>query len=136
MNATNRLPTANASPGSRRPKAQRSRVSNGRELFVTSADGRSALGRRFRDVYEDLIEHAGGDQRISEARRHLVKRASALVVWCEITEAKLSRGEPLDTAAYGSACNTLRRLLTDIGLDSTIRDVTPSLGKYIEGQRA
>ena len=113
----------------------RSRVSNGAELFVGQADGRSREARRFRDVYADLIEHAGGDSRISEARRHLVKRATALVVWCECEEAKLANGKALDTSAYNGSVNTLRRLLADIGIDRTIRDVTPSLGQYIEGQR-
>lgn len=127
---------ATASPRDALTKTSRSRVSNGAELFIAQADGRSREARRFRDVYADLIEHAGGDSRISEARRHLVKRATALIVWCEMVEAKLANGETLDTSAYNGACNTLRRLLADIGLDRKLKDVTPPLGQYLQGQRA
>lgn len=136
MNATHPPALAERSPNARRAKSTRSRISNGAELFIAQADGRSKEARRFRDVYADLIEHAGGDSRISEARRHLVKRATALIVWAEVVEARLANGEALDTAAYSSACNTLRRLLGDIGLDRTLKDVTPSLGQYLEGKRA
>ena len=134
MASTDHPKFAPASPPVRRQAAQRSRISNGRDLFVSPANARSREARRFRDVYGDLLEHAGGDARISEARRHLVKRATALIVWCEIVEAKLANGEALDTQAYNGACNTLRRLLSDIGLDRAIKDVTPRLGDYVQGR--
>ncbi len=134
MTSANSPRVATTPPAGRLARAQRSRVSNGRDLFVSPTDARSREARRFRDVYGDLLEHAGGDARISEARRHLVKRATALIVWCEIVEAKLANGEALDTQAYNGACNTLRRLLSDIGLDRAIKDVTPRLGDYVQGR--
>ena len=110
----------------------RSRVSNGRELFLAEVDGRSREARRYRDVYAGLMQHLGGEDHTSEARRHLAKRAAALIVWAEMEEAKLAQGERLDVAAYTTAINALRRLLGDLGLDPTARDVTPSLGQYLD----
>jgi hypothetical protein len=117
-----------------RPANTRSRLSNGADMFLAPADGRSREARRFRDVYGDLVQHLGGDEHVSEARRHLAKRACALIVWCELQETKLATGADLDVQVYGSAVNSLRRLLTDLGLDPTVRDVTPSLAQYIAGR--
>ena len=72
-----------------RPTA-RSRLTNGRELFLGEVDGRSREARRYRDVYAGLVAHLGGADVVTEPRRHLAKRASALVVWCEVEEAKLA----------------------------------------------
>ena len=121
--ATNSPPTRAAST--------RSRVSNGADLFIAPADGRSREARRFRDVFGDMLAHLGGDDRVSEPRRHLAKRATALIVWCETVEARLAAGEELDVAPYTTAINSLRRLLTDLGLDPATRDITPSLTDYL-----
>lgn len=121
--ATNSPPTRAAST--------RSRVSNGADLFIAPADGRSREARRFRDVFGDMLGHLGGDDRVSEPRRHLAKRATALIVWCETVEARLAAGEELDVAPYTTAINSLRRLLTDLGLDPAVRDVTPTLTDYL-----
>lgn len=109
----------------------RSRVSNGPDLFLVDVDGRSREARRYRDVYADLLTHLGGNDHVSEARRHLAKRATALIVWCEIVESKLAAGDSLDVGAYTTSVNTLRRLLADLGLDPTQRNLTPSLADYL-----
>ena len=109
----------------------RSRVSNGRELFLGDVDGRSREARRYRDVYASLIAHLGGDDIVTEPRRHLAKRASALVVWCETEEAKLAAADDLDIGTYTTAINALRRLLGDLGLERAARDVSPLLAAYV-----
>ena len=109
----------------------RSRVSNGRDLFLADVDGRGREARRYRDVYVALVAHLGGDDVVTEPRRHLAKRASALVVWCEVEEAKLATGETLDVQIYTTAVNALRRLLVDLGLERAARDVTPPLAAYL-----
>lgn len=125
------------SPQDRPPvtaKSARSRVSNGADMFIAQADGRSREARRFRDVFADMLVHLGGDN-TSEPRRHLAKRATALIVWCETVEARLAAGEELDVAPYTTAINSLRRLLSDLGLDPTARDITPSIADFIAGRR-
>ena len=114
------------------PPTSRSRVSNGSDMFLGDVDGRSREARRFRDVYAALVAHLGGEAHASEAKRHLAKRASALVVWAETEEARLAAGADLDVSRYTTAVNTLRRLLGDLGLERVARDVTPSLGEYLD----
>ena len=112
------------------PPTTRSRVSNGRELFLGEVDGRSREARRFRDVYAGLVAHLGGEDHASEVKRHLAKRASALIVWSEVEEAKT-----LDVQTYTTAVNALRRLLGDLGLERVARDVTP-LSDYLTAKAA
>lgn len=126
---------AHESPASR-PASTRSRLSNGADMFLAQADGRSREARRFKDVFGDLIIHLGGDGHVSEARRHLAKRATALIVWCETVESKLAAGEELDIGPYTTGINSLRRLLSDLGLDPVARDITPSLGEYLRTRGA
>ncbi len=118
------------------PPTTRSRLTNGRELFLADVDGRSREARRYRDVYVALVAHLGGEDHASETKRHLAKRASALIVWAEVEEAKLATGEKLDVQTYTTAVNALRRLLVDLGLERVARDVTPSLGEYLDQKGA
>ncbi len=112
----------------------RSRLTNGRELFLADVDGRSREARRYRDVYIALVAHLGGEDHASETKRHLAKRASALIVWAEVEEAKLATGKELDVQTYTTAVNALRRLLGDLGLERAARDVTPPLADYLNAK--
>ena len=109
----------------------RSSVSNGNKLLA-GVDGRTAAARRFRDVIEDLTADLGGPELLSEAERQLVRRAAALSVDCEAAEAVMAQGGNLDMATYSTACNTLRRLLTTLGLERRQRDVTPDPLEYVQ----
>lgn len=111
----------------------RSRVGNGSALWLDKVDGRSAEYRRFKDCLGDLIIHLGGDE-ATEPQKHLARRAAAIIVWCEKTEAVLARGEDLDITPYATATNSLRRILADLGLERRARDIT-SLADYLELNR-
>ena len=74
----------------------------------------------------------GGDP--TEAKAQIIRRAVALIVWCEAEDAKMANGEDVAIALYTTACNSLRRLLLDIGLRRTAKDITPSLSEYIEAK--
>lgn len=124
------MPNDRASITIPKPTA-RSRLTNGRELFLGEVDGRSREARRYRDVYAGLVSHLGGDDIVTEPRRHLAKRASALVVWCEVEESKLATSADMDIATYTTAINALRRLLGDLGLERVARDVSPPLADYL-----
>ena len=80
-------------PAGRSPRV-RSRVSNGKDLFLESVDGRSALARRLRDILAQLVSDIGGDP--SEAQGIIARRAATLAVWCEQAESGVARGEKLD----------------------------------------
>jgi|SoiMethySBSTD1v2_1073268.scaffolds.fasta_scaffold49613_8 hypothetical protein len=100
----------------------RSRVSNGKDLFVGGVDGRTAYARRYRDILAQLTSDAGGDP--SEAQAIIIRRATQLAVWCEMAEADAASGLSLNVAEYCTATNTLRRLLLDLGLERRLRDIT------------
>ena len=112
----------------------RSRVTNGKGLFLENVDGRSALARRYRDILGQLTSDLGSDP--SEAQSLIARRAVTLAVWCEKAESELASGNELDIGQFTTAANAMRRLLSDLGLERKLRDVTPSLSKYLEGKPA
>lgn len=111
-------------------KYNRSRLSNNAQKFLDRADGRTKHGRRYRDIYLDLIAHLGGADNVSVTRHHLVKRTAALITWCECVEDDfISEPRSIEIAGYTTGVNALRRLLVDIGLDPRPRDITPTFDK-------
>lgn len=117
----------------KRPTA-RSKVSNGRQLFLTAVDGRSPLVRRYRDILAQLVSDIGGDP--SEAQSIIARRAATLATWCEAQEAAMAAGTELDIAEFTTATNALRRLLSDIGLERRAREIVPTLTEYLAGKAA
>jgi hypothetical protein len=110
------------------PSKTRSRVSNG-SAVLDNVDGRSAVARRYRDVLNELISDLGGDP--SGAQSAIARRAAALCVVCEQAEAEMVAGGVLDLAEFTTAANSLRRLLSDLGLERRLKDVSPSLASYV-----
>ena len=115
------------SKGVAKPEA-RSRVSNGKDLFLDGVDGRSVIARRYRDILAQLTSDIGDP---SEAQSIIIRRATQLAVWCERAEAEAASGKPLNIGEYATATNTLRRLLLDLGLERRMRDITPRIDAYL-----
>jgi hypothetical protein len=111
----------------------RSRVSNGKTLFLEAVDGRSLMARRYRDVLAQLVSDLGGDP--TEAQSLIARRAATLAVWCEQEEAALASGNKFSIGEYTSAANTMHRLLSALGLERRMRDVTPTIDSYLNGAR-
>ncbi len=106
------------------PKSHgRARVTNGSELFAEHVDGRSVWPRRFRDLIQLHLSDLGGPEVCSEAQVSLVRRVSTLEIELERLEFEFAR--PDRTAGnraldrYSMLANTLRRLLTTLGLERT-----------------
>jgi len=100
----------------------RSRVANGSKL-LSGIDGRSALARRYRDLIQDLRTHLGGSP--SAAQEVIIRRAATLAAWAEAREAAALAGtEELDIGPFTTACNLLRRLIQDLGLEAVARQRT------------
>jgi hypothetical protein len=109
--------------GAPRKPTQRSRVSNGKSLFVRGGDGRGPWARRMRDVAEAHLQDIGADT-ASEAERSIIRRIAALTVELERIEAKFAVGEgDGDLDLYQKASGSLRRLLESIGLERRQRNV-------------
>jgi hypothetical protein len=117
-------------PSGARPPAVRSRVTNGRQLFV-EADGRSPWARRLRDLIEAHIADLGGPFVLSEAQRSLIRRASTIELELEQLEGQLSEGKAANLAIYATAAGHLRRILETLGIERRARDVTLTLGQVL-----
>jgi hypothetical protein len=112
-------------------RAARSKVSNGSAL-LEGVDGRSSMVRRYRDILAALVSDLGGQP--TEAQTIIVRRAATLAVWSETRETMMANGTEVDIGEFTTAVNALRRLLSDIGLERRMRDVTPSLATYMAGR--
>ena len=99
--------------------------------ILQGVDMRTHGGRRFKELCADLVHHLHGVP--SPPQTQIIRRAAALAVWCESAEIAQAQTGELDIASYTTASNTLRRLLTDLGLTSTAVDITPALSDYING---
>ena len=97
---------------------------NGKSLFPRGIDGRTAVGRRFKDHIGDLIVQVGGDP--SPAQAMLIRRGAMLATLAEQDEAALAVGKPVDPQAYMARSKALVGVLKALGLYRVPRDVTPA----------
>jgi hypothetical protein len=91
--------------------------------LLENADGRDGLPRRYRDIVAELVRHLGGNP--TEPEIIIVRRVATMALWCEQQEQRMAAGDPIDMASFTTACNSLRRLLADLGLDRRLQDVSP-----------
>lgn len=120
-------------------RTRRSRVTNGRSLYVTLQDNNSVVARRLRDLISLHVSDLGGPDAISESEKALVRRASMLILQCELLEQRwaVNGGEASDKSlnTYQKTTGALRRVLQTLGLGRRARDVTPTLGALIRADQ-
>jgi hypothetical protein len=89
-------------------------------------------------VIDLLQSDAGGTDALSEATKSLIRRAATIQVICERFEAAFAESEEGGTSPqwgeYQRLSNTLRRLLSTLGLERKARDVTPNLDQYLQAK--
>lgn len=126
------MPNDSNEQASRKPEA-RSQVTNGSRL-LPELDGRSVWARRARDLIEAHSTDLGGVDRLSEAQRSLIRRASALQIKAEQIELRMAHDtatqEDIDT--YLRIAGVLKRIFDTIGLERRPRDTAPDLRAYLE----
>jgi hypothetical protein len=94
----------------------------GRSPFVRSAttndplalrgiDGRSTIARRYRDVAIALADDLGGQDKLSEPTKVLIRAAAALTIQVESLNAKIVAGEDVDLEQLTRLTNVLGRTL-------------------------
>ena|SRR5215210_3505446 len=110
----------------------RSAISNGTRL-LDGVDGRSASGRRFRDLIRDFAEPFGGLKTLREGDRVLVKQAAALALRAESMQAAIVNGEAVDHNALIRLSSEARRILESIRRKSE-KPKAPTLHDYIAGR--
>lgn len=102
-----------------------------RLLTLDGLDRRTAAYRETRKLIDDIEGDLGGRDRLTTGERQLVQRAAVLGAVLTDTESRWIEGEPIDTTAYCTVVNTLRRVLESVGLKRVARDVTPSVAEYV-----
>lgn len=123
-----------ASPNISKPKPQGATRMGTQGTILHGVDMRTHGGRRFKELCADLVDHLCDTPTAPQLA--IIRRAAALAVWCEQAEAEQAQGGDFDVASYTTAANTMRRLLSDLGLERKARDVTPDLASYIAGRAA
>lgn len=119
------MPADSAAVASR-PPTSRSRVTNGRSLFV-DGDGRSPWARRWRDLQSLYADDLGGVSTLSEFQLGLVGTAATLRCELERLEGQLSLGASIDLDQFGRLAGHFRRIVETLGIERSARDVTPTL---------
>lgn len=107
------------------PLSSRSRVTNGSEL-LPGLDGRSLWARRFRDLVCLHVSDLGGETSVSQSQLSLVRRAAALTVELERLETQFATeddAKTVDMERHQRATNTLRRVLTTLGIERRLRTI-------------
>ena len=108
-----------------------SRVSNGR-VMLAGVDGRSMRARRYRDLCRAIFIDQGGEDRLSETRKQLIRRFASLGVQAEELEARLVRGETVDLGAQSVIASTMVRIASRIGINRMPKNITPGLRDYLD----
>jgi hypothetical protein len=98
-----------------RPSRVRSALSND-PLRLAGIDGRSARGRRFRDLMRSYAEEVGGLDVISEPQRALCSQAAVLTVQVEALQARVIAGDVVDPELIVRIGNVQLRALAALGL--------------------
>ena len=91
---------------------------------------RTSSGRRYSEVYYDLVDHCGGAP--SAPQELLIRRISALNLWCDQQEQLLAQGKDFEVSLYSTASNSLLRLCEKLGIPPLTRDITPDLDQYLK----
>jgi hypothetical protein len=122
----------------RRPSKQRSRVGNGKALFV-EADQRGPWARRWKDVLVEIVSDLGGLDILSEGQKQLARRCATIAIACERMEGEAAQGHAINLDVYGTLTDRLGRALQRLGLERgrQPRDVSATLGDLLSaGQRS
>ncbi len=101
-----------------------------RLLSLDNLDGRTNVAKRVKALEIQIKADLGGD--LSQAQITIARRAAVLNAVLEHIETEWANGTPLELTEYCSAANTLRRLLTTLGIKRQARPV--GLPNLMEGQ--
>ena len=102
-------------------------------LALRGVDGRSVIARRYRDVAIALADDLGGQEKLGEPTKILVRQAAALAVQVESLQAKIVAGEDIDLEQLTRLSNVLGRTLQRLGLKKPARKPTSPLAQHFAG---
>jgi hypothetical protein len=85
-------------------------------LMLRGVDGRSVIARRYRDLAIALADDLGGQDKLSEPSKILVRQAAALTVQVEGLQTMIVSGEEVNLEQLTRLSNVLGRTLQRLGL--------------------
>lgn len=109
-------------------------IPSSRETFLKRVDGRSRYSRRYREIFQDIIDDLGGFDNVSEAKIQLAKRAAMISLRCEAYEASFVNGDDNFASDYDLAkeVNALARILQLLGIERKSKEMGPiSVSDYL-----
>jgi hypothetical protein len=121
---------AGSSSAVRRPPRVRAAVTND-PLALRGVDGRSIVARRYRDVAIALAGDLGGQDKLSESTKILVRQAAALTVQVEQLQSRIVAGKDVDLEQLTRLSNVLGRTLQRLGLKKPAPPAAPTLKEYL-----
>ena len=121
------------SPSAARSKTNRSAVSNGSRL-LDGVDGRSAAGRRYRDLTMSLADDLGGADKLTTSQEAMVRQLAGVIIESEKIQAQIVNGEDtVDREQLVRLTNTQTRLIGQLGLRGRSKtEDEPDLASYLE----
>ena len=121
----------------KRAPTQRSRISNGSQLFLLkgNASENSVIGRRLKDLIADITSDLGGFTSCSTAELALINAAAHMQLQLELMQNRWGEngGEASEKSliTYQRTASALRRILKELGLQRRAKVVGPSLGELL-----
>src|ERR1700722_13792765 len=104
-------------------------------LMLRGGDGRSMVARRYRDVAIALADDLGGQDRLSEPSKILVRQAAAMTVQVESLRSKIVSGDDVDIEQLTRLSNVLGRTLQRLGIRKRA-DRKLTVSEYLERRDA
>ena len=101
---------------------------------ASSVDRQSKAGVNFRHTTRRRLRMTydlGGQESLTEAQQQLVRRCAMISAQCELMEAEMVQGKPLNAIAYGTLTRHLTRTPNALCLKREPVDVTPVLNEYL-----
>ena len=118
----------------RKSTQNRSKVTNG-TILLTGVDGRSPMGRRFRDLVKGYQAEIGVE--LTSVEHDLIRQAATLVLRAEGMAADVINGKPVDTDQLIRLTSTAKRILTAIAAKAAKRKPpAPTLADHIAKRTA
>lgn len=100
-------------------------------------DRRTRAAQAVFALRDELASDLGGLDRLSAMQRELVENTAVLGAMLKDAAASYLSGEPVDLAEFMALTNAQRRLLSDLGLERRMQNITPTptLDAYRAQQR-
>ena len=106
-----------------------------RPLALRNVDGRTVAARRYKAICGALSDDLGGQDKLSEPSKILVRQAAALSVELENLQSKIVAGEDVDLEQLTRLSNVLGRTLQRLGLKKPTAPRGPTLGELMAQPR-